>query len=232
MAYCGKCGKWLSDEAVYCPSCGTSVTFGGNRRTEAFDGTVHKCPRCGQALDAFSAFCPACGYELRDVQAVSSLRELSLRLQEIADNSQKGMKRTLLERLRRDTSDADDRAAALIKASPIPNTREDLIEFIIASASNINVDAFNEMKRGNLSPSDIAMSNAWLSKLEQAYQKASITLGNDEAFERIKALYDNTMKRVSWSRHAVLRTVIVTVLLWTAIIVFCLIMAAIHPEAR
>ena len=115
----------------------------------------------------------------------------------------------------------------MIKAFPIPNTKEDLIEFIIVSAANINIDAFNEMKRGNLSSSEIVMSNAWLSKLEQAYRKASIVLDGEASFAKAKEIYDSTMKKVISARHAVVRFWIVLGLVWAGIILFCLFMAAV-----
>lgn len=236
MAYCSKCGKQMKDGAIFCSSCGTRMASSREeregKRAEQYDGEIHKCPSCGQTLDSLEVICPSCGYELRGAEAVGSLKELSNQLQQIRMQPDKGLRQTLIERLGRVPTDADDRAAALIKAYPIPNTKEDLIEFIITSAANINPDTFNDFKRSNVSSSDIAMSNAWLSKLEQAYQKASITLNGDEAFERIEAIYSTTMRKVSWARHAMLRFWIILALFWAAILVFCLIMAAINPEVR
>ncbi|WP_255375165.1 zinc ribbon domain-containing protein [Collinsella sp. An307] len=230
--FCTKCGKQLNDDDRFCPSCGKSTGMlapdGAGARREQWEGTVFKCPCCGQVLDAFSVVCPSCGFELRDAKATTSLSVLSLKLQEITAHADKGVKQTLLERLRRDTSDVDDRAAALIKAFPIPNTKEDLIEFIIASAANINIDAFNEMKRGNLSSSEIAMSNAWLSKLEQAYRKASIVLDGEASFAKAKEMYVSTMKKVSSARHAIIRFWIALGLVWVGIILFCLLMATVN----
>ena len=188
MNFCPRCGARTGEGDQFCSMCGASFSQASVRDREAYEGRIHKCPSCGQALNALSVVCPSCGYELRDTSAALSLRELSARLQEITSHPNKGVKQTLIERLRRDATDVDDQAAALIKAFPIPNTREDLIEFIITSAANINVDAFNEMRKGGLSSSDIAMSHAWLSQLEQAYQKASIVLSGEESFEKVKVI--------------------------------------------
>lgn len=209
MAYCSKCGKQMKDGAIFCSSCGTRMASSREeregKRAEQYDGEIHKCPSCGQTLDSLEVICPSCGYELRGAEAVGSLKELSNQLQQIRMQPDKGLRQTLIERLGRVPTDADDRAAALIKAYPIPNTKEDLIEFIITSAANINPDTFNDFKRSNVSSSDIAMSNAWLSKLEQAYQKASFMLGDDDAFEGIKELYDATMKKVRHAKRAMIR---------------------------
>ena len=207
MVYCSKCGKVLSEYAGFCTGCGAPIRRQSRekKRVEIHDGVVYKCPNCGQTLDALEAICPTCGYELRGAQAVGSLRDLSVLLQQIGAQSNKGMKQTLFERLSRIPTEMDARAAELIKAYPIPNTKEDLIEFIITSAANINSDAFNELKRSTVSSSDIAMSNAWLSKLEQAYQKASFMLREDDDFEAIKELYDTTKRRVVHAKRAMIR---------------------------
>lgn len=199
---------------------------------ENWEGTVSKCPRCGESINAFAVRCPSCGYEFRNSTATASLRELSLRLQEITARSNKATKQTLLERLRRDPTDTDDQAASLIRAFPIPNTKEDLLEFIIASASNINADAFNEWKKGELSSTEVAMSNAWLSKLEQAYEKASIALADDPSFSRIQEVYNKKMKKISSARRATICFIIGFALAWVVLIAICLIMSFVNPEVR
>lgn len=229
MAFCTKCGNRLDRDDRFCPKCGKPASGSAQQETyvkqERWEGTVFKCPCCGQPLDALIAVCPSCGHELRDAKAVASLRELSLVLQEITAHADRGAKQTLIERLRRDATDVDDRASALIKAFPIPNTKEDLIEFIIASAANINVDAFNDMKRASLSSSEIAMSNAWLSKLEQAYQKASIILDGEPSFVKVQEVYSNAMKRVSKARRAFMWFWIILGSIWICLILIALLIS-------
>lgn len=38
---------------------------------------------CGEVLKSFVVLCPSCGYELRSVEANSSLKELSVKLEAI-----------------------------------------------------------------------------------------------------------------------------------------------------
>lgn len=258
MKQCVSCGKQLNNDDSFCSGCGKPV--GSNMQyppplpqekwegvvpprcdsavttrplsREKWEGSVSKCPRCGESINAFAVRCPSCGYEFRNSTATASLRELSLRLQEITARSNKATKQTLLERLRRDPADTDDQAASLIRAFPIPNTKEDLLEFIIASASNINADAFSEWKKGELSSTEVAMSNAWLSKLEQAYEKASIALADDPSFSRIQEVYNKKMKKVSSARRATIRFIIGFALVWVVLIAICLIMSFVNPEVR
>jgi len=40
------------------------------------------------------------------------------------------------------------------------------------------------------------VSKAWLSKLDQVYQRAQITMGNSKDFMQIKNIYDNKKKEI------------------------------------
>ena len=69
----------------------------------------------------------------------------------------------------------------LIRTFYIPNTKEDILEFFILATSNIEVGG-NDMK-------------AWIAKLEQAYQKAELSLSGTPEFERLKLLYKKTQAK-------------------------------------
>lgn len=123
-------------------------------RNEVKEGILYKCPNCGELLDAFVAECPSCGYELRGAVKTSAVHELSLKLEEAASNQER---------------------EELISNFYIPNTKEDIYEFVILASSNI--------KAGGLS------ETAWSSKLEQAYQKACIVFEGSKDFEYVDKLY-------------------------------------------
>lgn len=69
----------------------------------------------------------------------------------------------------------------LISNFYIPNTKEDIIDFFILATSNIN--------------SGSPCLEAWYSKLDQAYQKAQLLLGNTEEFEYMESMYTKTKKK-------------------------------------
>lgn len=150
MKYCAQCGSELSEGASFCSACGAPT---GNRSAAAAGKTV-KCPQCGELIDAFVAKCPACGYELRGSQTLSRVRELEDALRDI---------------------DSVKKRSELIRNFYIPNTKEDIYEFVILATSNIK--------------SQSADSDAWLAKLEQAYQKASLVFGEGGEFKRIEKKY-------------------------------------------
>lgn len=68
----------------------------------------------------------------------------------------------------------------LIRTFYIPNTREDIHEFFILAISQIKIGGIN--------------TDAWMVKLEQAYQKAELAFPDTQAFEHLKILYEKAQK--------------------------------------
>ena len=142
MAFCSNCGKELAADAKFCSECGTKIFLEDNnesaqRRTE-YDGVIHKCPNCGDILDAYESVCGACGYEQRGTRATGSVRELAAKLEAIEANREAkrfgfGLK---------DLTKTDEQKISLIRSFAIPNTKEDLYEFLILSYSNINLSSY------------------------------------------------------------------------------------------
>lgn len=74
----------------------------------------------------------------------------------------------------------------LIRTFYIPNTKEDILEFFILATSNIEVGG-SDMK-------------AWIAKLEQAYQKAELSLSGAPEFERLKVLYKKALGKSKFNK--------------------------------
>lgn len=197
MAFCTKCGKSIADGAKFCGHCGAAVATNDfesdSQRKTVFEGEIHKCPNCGEILKSFEATCPACGCEIRSVKATSSVRELGLRLEAVEASREDVSKRIGNKRVsaREKQSIAydieskiNDQKATLIRTFPIPTTKEDLFEFLVLAYSNINLKsdaATSEAERD--------ISDAWEAKFEQAYEKARLSFGHTQEFEKVQALY-------------------------------------------
>lgn len=78
--------------------------------------------------------------------------------------------------LKLEQTDDAEKKDELIRTFYIPNTKEDIHEFFILAMSNIKVGGTN--------------TNAWMVKLEQAYQKAELSFSGTPEFERFKTLYE------------------------------------------
>lgn len=218
IMFCPYCGTKLDNGARFCKNCGAAVSRGnwgsgedplrGNptERKTVYEGYIHKCPSCGEVLDSFTTVCPSCGYEIRDAKISSSVRELALKLEKIAAQKmpafeeKKSVMKILFgkdfkeeneadEALKRFESQKQQEMASLIVNFSVPNTKEDILEFIILAASNIDV------RHGV----DDDVTKAWIVKLDQVYQKAKISMGNNNDFAQIEAIY--TQKKQELKRR-------------------------------
>ena len=205
MGFCANCGTELVDGANYCWNCGiaiNSVNPGVQRRT-VFEGELHKCPNCGELLNAFEVSCPACGYELRGSRAANAVRELSAKLENIEQSREPSKSHSLMGKLYGSDGQigkTDAQKISLIRSFSIPNTKEDISEFMILAASNIDLKLYGLGNQGVITASQRAVSDAWLAKFEQAYKKAQFTIGATPEFQSIKEIYSEKMKALKHAR--------------------------------
>lgn len=182
MAYCTKCGAKLVEGNAFCGNCGSPVGEQIKRKEKT---TVAYCPACGEIVGKNETKCPACGFEIRDASE-GSIALLSEKLDKIE-----------AMRPRKNKDDGEDEISAtdkrkinLIQTWPIPNTKEDLYEFMSMASGNAT------SSRGSFtSATDTALMSAWLSKFEQSYAKAERLFGADDDFELIKKLKADVSKK-------------------------------------
>lgn len=125
-----------------------------SQRKAVYEGYLHKCPSCGQILESFVSHCPTCGYEIRGTKSATAVREFELKLQDITERQMPAFeeKKSVMKMVfGRDFKNSDDEAiarqnfedqkneekATLIINFSVPNTKEDILEFMILAASNI-----------------------------------------------------------------------------------------------
>lgn len=139
------------------------------QRKVIYEGNIQKCPSCGESIPGFVASCPTCGHEFRGSRSTLSVRELSHKLEHASSDSVK---------------------ANLIRNFPIPNTREDILEFMILASTNIENNFQQEV------------SEAWSVKFEQAYEKSKILYGEAAEFSRC---YDLFLRKKEANQQALKR---------------------------
>ena len=217
--FCPYCGTKLDEGARFCKNCGEAIcgdaqemhrasneqAYAGNptERKTVYEGYIHKCPNCGEVMESFLTVCPTYGYEIRDVRSASSVRELAVKLENIsaqkmpAFEEKKSVMKMVFgkdfkegdeaeEALKRFESQKNQEKASLIINFAVPNSKEDIMEFMILAASNIDV------KKGI----DDDVTKAWISKLDQVYQRAEISMGKYSDFLQIKTIYDRKKKEI------------------------------------
>ena len=87
---------------------------------------LRKCPNCGESIPVMAISCPKCGYELSDQKAVSSVQIL-------ADKIEKISKQFTNEDVNKD--DVYDQIINTISLAPVPNSKQDIIEFLALSCT-------------------------------------------------------------------------------------------------
>lgn len=215
--FCMNCGTKLSEGAKFCHSCGVSIdnvghhqneknsrTATGNytSRVQEYAGTVLKCPNCGNVVSSLDAVCTACGMHLTGKMASSTVQKLSDTLLKIEREGTVEHKGGLFgqigyeERVQNARRDAFQKKLTLIKTFPIPNTVDEIYEFMLLATANINVKISKNTvwsKFENSGSSEKELSDAWVVKMRQAYQKAEIAFPNDVAFKHIQKIYFDKM---------------------------------------
>ena len=203
MAYCSNCGAQIADNTQFCPECGSSNALGTTnsaQRQQEYAGKILKCPNCGETLKPFNANCPACGYELRSAKSTDSVRELTLRLEQIEATRVVEKPRSIYKAANSETivSKTDEQKATLISMFPIPNTKEDLFEFIILAKSNVDCDSYKDETRDSAR----VISDAWKAKFEQAYEKAEVSFGNDPEFQHIQTFHQELTTNIKKAKSS------------------------------
>lgn len=231
VRFCSYCGTKLDIGAKFCKGCGKPIaqsetrTLGaGNEKDDfrerksdepitgrqtVYEGYIHKCPNCGEVLDSFLTNCPSCGYEIRDAKAVSTVREFAQKLERIEAqkmptvSEQKSVMKMVFGKDFKEKDEVEEakndfekqkqkEKITLIINYSVPNTKEDILEFMLLAASNIDT------KHGI---SDV-VTKAWISKLEQVYQKAEISMGNHPDFVQIKNIYEKKHQQIKLKKMA------------------------------
>ena len=134
--------------------------------------SVTKCPACVAVIDSFSTRCPYCDAEIRDTKTVSSMERLNDAFQKI-DESERSKKQKWWD----DDEDIQEvvvtRQISVLSTFPVPNTNEDLLEFLSLASSEA------QKKTEWLTPEN-KMRKAWRTKCQQIITKARFAMKNDK----------------------------------------------------
>ena len=166
MVFCSNCGNKVKDGSKFCEVCGKELQ--GGEKNEHLAATAY-CPQCGAVVNSFLGKCEFCGTEFRGLDVSKSIKEFAKWLAEEKSEKQR---------------------IVLINAYPIPNTKEDIMEYMILASSNIGYVEEALHDKGTEE-----YEQAWLAKFLQGYQKAKLVFANDKEFAIIQKMYENTLAR-------------------------------------
>lgn len=149
-----------------------------NKPTKEKHGNIKTCPACGAEIFSFTSKCLDCGHEFRNIESVSSIKELNTLLLN-AEKEERNKPRSWIEKIDGELAVAKavaNRQKSIISSFPVPNTKEDLLEFLSIASSE------SRKKLGFFIASihpDAVLKNAWKAKCEQLIFKARLSMKDD-----------------------------------------------------
>lgn len=193
---CPNCGEVLDSMVARCPACGHEI-----RRTKAASSVRElalkleqiEAKRMPKESDApisplvikeeapDSMLKKALGWDFgeskrREAEQATLAKEQQAREKELnARRKERKRKERKFERQKRKEK------TNLIHNFPIPNSKEDIFEFMLLASSSIK---FSSKER--------VITKAWMAKMDQVYQKAEIIFNNNTDLEQVREVYEKT----------------------------------------
>ena len=211
---------------------------------------VDKCPACGAMRDSMSGVCPDCGYAFKDVEVAQSLQKFAEKIEnydalivvEEGLEEKKGagvwtvlgwiflfpimfgiyLFKKAKEQHEELTGTSKLKSEAIMNY-PIPNSKNDLTEFIIFTESKMKpINYINALTK---SGANIQKWNRiWKNKAEQIKKKAAVSLSDDklavrkidESYQAMETRYKENEK-IQWIMLGVLAAAFVVLIIFAAI---------------
>lgn len=216
---CPNCGEVLDAFGAKCPACGYEI------RSRQVASSIQELVRKLELIDAKkmdviplesiteipdtevlpsepdSAMKKLIGWDFQEKQRRESAERARIAKEEERERVRKESRKNALSAEKKFEKQKQLEKANLIQNFPIPNTKEDILEFALLVSSNINAK--------NAVP-DVVLK-AWIGKLDQVYQKAMLSLDSGPDLERIQEIYQQAHKhwKVKRNWHCVKATMAV-----------------------
>jgi len=131
-------------------------------------GNIMKCPNCGAPYQPGTGKCPECGFVFQNVKAIPSSQKMADGIQNIL-----GQHASLFGEIGKIR-----KAERFIADFPIPNTKDDMLEFITS------LDAKRKMRDSS------GLQNAYKAKFNEVIKKARIIFPDDEQVKHAVEMTD------------------------------------------
>ncbi len=160
-------------------------------------GEIMKCPACGAYVESFNTKCSDCGHEFRNIEINSSVKKFFEQLQIIDSQVREmyfnnGNDKTIIPKgllnnekiFKKSTGviEMEIEAAAVeqktnvIKLFPIPNSKEEILEFLVLCIpqASIKLGFFDKVQQ-----SKAKLKKVWQAKAEEVLMKARFSMKED-----------------------------------------------------
>ena len=176
--------------------------LGANKPKEKV-GNIKTCPACGSSVPSFTAKCSDCGHEYRHTKSSTTLVEFQKGLNNIIEEERGKIDRTegrgIFANDRLIISDqlaqkaTYERQALFITSYPVPNNKEDLIEFLSLTMSEA-LKPIPNVGATHIDYPKVALINAWKTKANQIIFKSKIVFENDNQALKIIEDYERAFQ--------------------------------------
>lgn len=149
-------------------------------------GDIKKCPACGAMVQSFQTKCSDCDHEFSNVVANASIGKLFEMLNACENerreksNTITGAFGSLMAQGLGQGDKVTEKKKSIISGFPIPNTKDDILEFLSTAIPNAKQKGnfFTKQQPENKSHNDLAPT--WHSKCEQIIMKAKFSMKDDK----------------------------------------------------
>lgn len=155
-------------------------------KSEKF-GDIKKCPACGAMVQSFQTRCSDCSHEFSNIGANVSIGKLfemlnaceNERKEESATSISGAFGKLMMEGLKMGDK-VLEKKKSIISGFPIPNTKDDILEFLSTAIPNAKQKGnfLTKQQPENKSHNDLAPT--WHSKCEQIIMKAKFSMKEDK----------------------------------------------------
>ena len=148
-------------------------------------GEVKKCPACGSMVQSFQTKCSDCGHEFKNIGANVSIGKL-FEMLNACENERKdeGMSvGSALGAMFAEALGGDkimEKKKSIISGFPIPNTKDDILEFLSTAIPNAKKKGNMFTKENPENKSHNNLAPTWKSKCEQIIMKAKFSMKEDK----------------------------------------------------
>lgn len=149
-------------------------------------GDVKKCPSCGAIIQSFQTKCTDCGHEISNIGANVSIQKLFVLLNEV-ENQRKDDGNNIVGaffgQMTQQLGGGDKitlKKKSIISGFPIPNTKDDILEFLSTALPNAKQKGNFMTKNQPEYKSHNDLAPTWLSKCEQIVMKARFSMKEDK----------------------------------------------------
>ncbi len=148
-------------------------------------GDVKKCPACGAMIQSFSTKCADCGHEFSNIGSNVSIGKL-FEMLNACESDRKEESNSVFGAVGNLVAQGlggfrvIEKKKSIISGFPIPNTKDDILEFLSTAIPNAKQKG-NFLTKGNYenkSHNDLAPT--WFSKCEQIVMKAKFSMKDDK----------------------------------------------------